>query len=100
MSNNSNGSDSQSKCRYKAALAISKDKQRKAIQEDSDLLLSHGLKLTSVDNGVHAALVSDIKNGTIRTWNLLHFDVKTWNWLRPILLASYHSGISDKKDSD
>ena len=98
MSNNSNGSDSQSKCRYKAALAISKDKYKKAIDEDAELLLAHGLKLTSVDNGVHAEVIADIKNGTIRNWNLIHFDIKTWNWLRPILLAQHQSGISDKKE--
>ena len=74
--------------RYQRALATGgPDKYRAVVKEDTELLSSFGLQLTSVEGGgIMTAVESELKGARINPWNLLGFDMKAWNWLRPILL--------------
>jgi len=72
--------------RYRVAQAISQDRFREVLKEDTELLAQYGLKLLSVQAGVSAAVKDEIKGDTINPWNVIEMNEKTWKWLHPLLL--------------
>lgn len=72
--------------RYRVAQAISQDRFREVLKEDTELLAQYGLKLLSVQAGISAAVEDEIKDGKINPWNVINVNDKTWKWLHPLLL--------------
>ena len=72
--------------RYQVAKALGHDAYEQAVNEDAELLKLFGLQLLSVDQGIRAAVESEIRGNRINPWNIVSFDAKAWAWLRPQLL--------------
>ena len=77
--------------RYRLARAMGKDRYREVLREDAELLARYGLKLMSVDCGIRAAVLDEIKQDEkgrdqIHPWNVIEVDAKTWKWLHPLLV--------------
>ena len=82
--------------RYRVARAMGRQHFEEAVEEDKELLEELGARLLSVDSGMRAALEAELKlDGRVHPWNVVTFDEKTWNWIRPLLeeLVSLRSGM-------
>lgn len=82
--------------RYLVAQALGKDNLAEAVREDGKLLNSYGLKLLSVEGGVQAALMSEVRGSKVHPWNVISINNKTWEWLRPILAAEASESLAAK----
>lgn len=75
--------------RYHAAMATGgRQAYEAAIDEDVELLKHYGLRLTSVDGCIRAAVVSELKGKQVHPWNMVEISMKVWCWLRPILVRA------------
>lgn len=72
--------------RYLVAKALGQEALEETVAEDEHLLHQFGLKLLSVDPGVRAAVMAEVRKGIIHPWNVLEINNKTWDWLRPLLV--------------
>lgn len=57
-----------------------------AVAEDEALLQHFGLRLLSVQAGLRAAVEAEIHEGKVHPWNIVEINMKTWGWLRPLLV--------------
>lgn len=72
--------------RYRMALARGQRAYEEAFNEDAALLASFGLRLLSVQGGVRAAVEDEVKGKRINPWDVMEINMKTWGWLRPLLI--------------
>lgn len=72
--------------RYHVARAMGEQEFARVYEEDSDLLAEFGLQLLSVENGVRAAVIAELRKGKINPWNVVTIEMKSWDLIRPLLL--------------
>lgn len=78
--------------RYIMARTKGREAYEQAVEEDRALLAHFGLRLMSVDGCIRAAVERELRGKAVNPWNVIELNAKTWDWLRPILVAARDNG--------